>query len=291
MSLFYRVARSASRVVGPTSVAARMCRPIAERIIRLVGGRSGLAWEINGIACRINPRLRAQLARTYDAHLYAILRERVRPGQLCLDIGANIGAWVIQFAHLVGPTGRVVAFEPNPAARAELEAHIRINRLESIVRVVPAAVGAAHGEVTFFAAGSDGMSRIGEPNPHLVAESIHLRVPVVALDGWCRENGLEPDWLLIDVEGHEGHVLAGAAELIRSRGAALGVVVELHPALWPASGTDRGEVAGRIAAVGRRLIPLSGQNDPYAEYGHALLESSDEPPIETPPNRLVRNPS
>lgn len=274
MSFFYRVARSVSRAVGSDSRLARAARPLTERVLRLAAGRRGLAWEINGVPCRIDPRFRAQLDRTYDAHLAAVLRDKVRPGQTCLDVGANIGAWVIQFAHLVGPAGRVVAFEPNPGARAVLEQHVRLNHLGGTVRVVPVAAGAEAGEVTFFAAGSDGMSRIGSPNPGLAGPSDPIRVPVVTLDAWCRENAAVPDWMLVDVEGFEGHVLAGAADLIRTRGPALAIVVEMHPSLWPASGTSADEIASRIAAVGRRAVPLSGQSNPFAEYGHVLLEST-----------------
>ena len=211
MNFFYRVARSASRVVGSNSVAARVVRPVAERVLLWTTGSRGLDWEINGVRCRIDPRFRAQLARNYDAHLAAILRDKVHPGQTCLDVGANIGAWVIQFANFVGPTGQVVAFEPNPDARAVLENHIRLNHLETVARVVPTAVGGASGEVSFFAAGSDGMSRIGEPNPQLAGKATPITVPMVTLDAWCRENVVLPDWLFIDIEGYEGHALEGAA--------------------------------------------------------------------------------
>lgn len=272
MSLLYRLARRLSRVVGGDSRLARLLRPLTERAIRLTVGRRGLSWAINGVPCRIDPRFRAQLADNYDAGIARLLMGQIRPGQTCLDVGANIGAWVLQFAHAVGPAGRVVAFEPNPAARAILEDHVRMNGLEAIVRVVPVAVGSTPGEVTFLAAGADGMSRIGEANPMLAAESTPITVPVVTLDAWCRENALAPDWLFIDVEGFEGHVLAGATETIRSRGPGLGIVVEMHPSLWPSSGTDREGVARGIAAVGRRPVPLTGQSDPLGEYGHVLLE-------------------
>jgi FkbM family methyltransferase len=270
MSLLYRLARRLAGAVGPDSRLAQAVRPLAERAIRWTVGRRGLAWEINGVPCRIDPRFRAQLARNYDARLAAFLKGKVRPGQTCLDVGANVGAWVIQFAHAVGPTGRVVAFEPNPAACAVLQEHIRLNYLEPVARVVPAAVDAAPGKVTFFASGADGMARIGEPNPLMAGRATPITVPVVTLDGWCRENGVTPDWLFVDVEGFEGHALAGAVEVVRSRGA--GIVVEMHPSLWPASGTSRDEVAARIAALGRRPVPLTGQADPFGEYGHVVLE-------------------
>jgi FkbM family methyltransferase len=166
----------------------------------------------------------------------------------------------------------VVAFEPNPTALDLLELHIRMNRLTSIVRIVPAAAGAVTGEVMFSANGSDGMSRIGGPNPILIEKPASITVPVVRLDNWCSENAVNPDWLFIDIEGFEVHALVGASELIRSRGSTLGIVVEMHPGLWPTSGTCREEIATCIAEMGRRAVSITGQTDPYAEYGHVLLE-------------------
>ena len=272
MSLLYRLARGVGRRIGPDSALARAGRPLTEHLIRWTVGRRGLAWEINGAACRIDPRFRAQFARTYDAELAQFLGAKIKPGQTCLDVGANIGAWVIQFACWVGTQGRVIAFEPNPAARVVLEEHICLNHLENIVEVVPVAVGRAAAKVPFFAAGSNGMSRVGHPNPLLARQTRPITVPLVTLDEWCTKQSIRPDWLLLDVEGFEGHVLAGAIDMIRSRGAVLGIVVEMHPDLWSASDTSPDDFQAQVAAIGRRIVPLTGQTDPLAEYAHVLLE-------------------
>src|SRR4051812_47558541 len=42
------------------------------------------------------------------------LNQSVRPGMRILDVGSNIGLYSIQMARLVGPTGRVISFEPDP---------------------------------------------------------------------------------------------------------------------------------------------------------------------------------
>lgn len=269
----YRMARQVSRLVGPDSLVSRAARPLAEPLIRWTSGHRGLEWEINGTPCRIDPRFRAQLARNYDATLAAELKQAIKPGQVCLDVGANIGAWVIQMGRWVGPAGRVVAFEPNPEARAVLERHIRLNGLQDRTTVVHAAVGGAtRSDVPFFAAGVDGMSRIGEPNPLLGHEAKPITVPLVTLDDWSACHPVAPDWMLIDVEGLEGHVLAGAKRLIGECGPALGIIVEMHPSLWSASGTTTEDLAAIVAALGRRAVPLTGQANPFTDYGHVRLE-------------------
>lgn len=51
----------------------------------------------------------------YQPALTLILKQRTPSGGYCLDIGANLGFYTIKFARWAGPTGRVVAFEANPA--------------------------------------------------------------------------------------------------------------------------------------------------------------------------------
>lgn len=53
----------------------------------------------------------------------------VKPNQICFDVGANVGYYVIQFVYRSRPGGRVFAFEPNPESRVTLERQIAVNHL------------------------------------------------------------------------------------------------------------------------------------------------------------------
>lgn len=272
MSVFYRLTTSAGRLIRRHAWLREAAQRFAEPLFNMLYNARGLEWTINGVRCRIDPRYRAVMHPEYDSVIADYLRSRIRPGQVCVDVGANIGAWVIQFANAVGPNGRVIAFEPNPTARKALTRHIELNNLGSIVQVVPAAVGSSNGSVEFFAAGADGMSRVGEANPLIVDTAIPITVSMVTLDQWCSENRVTPNWLFIDVEGFEAHAIAGATELIRSAGLQLEIILEMHPTLWQASGTSAAQVSEQIKAIGRCPIPLNGQADVYAEYGHVILK-------------------
>lgn len=272
MNWLQQMARRAATTLGRESWLIRRARPAYESLLERTSGGRGIPWAINGVTYRIDPRHRHRLGENYDAPVAAFLRERVRPGSLCLDVGANVGVYVLQFTHWSGPDGRVIAFEPNPGARSVLEKHVRINGLSSRVEVVPAAVGAAEGVATLFAADADGMSRLGAPNAALSNRVVPITVPVLTLDAYCEKRRLAPDWLFLDIEGFEIAALAGAVGLINQRKSALGIVVEMHPSVWASADTSRAKAEAVLASLGRRAVPLTGQVDPLGEHGLVFLE-------------------
>lgn len=267
MNLLQGAANRAAGLLGRESRLVRRARPAYESFLEWSGGGKGIRWPINGVTYRIDPHHRHRLGQDYDAPVAAFLRERVRPGAVCVDVGANVGVYVLQFAHWSGPTGRVVAFEPNPGARAVLRKHVEMNGLDERVTVVPAAVGARSGEAVLYAADADGMSRLGEPNRAIAERVREVAVPVVSLDDYCAAEGLAPDWLFIDIEGFEIAALEGARALIETRGKGLGLVVEMHPNVWDSAGTTREQAEGLLAELKLRPVPLQGQTDPLGDHG------------------------
>jgi len=270
MSLLQSAARATSGMLGRESWLVRYFRPAYESLLDLSG--KGIPWVINGVTYRIDPHYRDRFGQHYDAPVAAFLRERVKPGALCVDVGANAGVYVLQFAHWSGPRGRVIAFEPNPNACEVLQRHIELNDLTERVAVVSVAVSSEGGTATMFASEADGMSRLGAPN-ELIANSVkEIVVPVVTLGTFCEEQNINPDWLFIDIEGFEMAALEGARRLIIERGRDLGIVVEMHPSVWESANTTRSSAEALLRELGRRAIPLTGQNDPLGEYGLVYLE-------------------
>lgn len=272
MSLIERTARRAVGLIGRKSRLARRLRPLYESLLDRVSGGHGHPWSINGVEYRIDPHYRHMLAQNYDADVAKFLRERVRPGDVCFDVGANVGVYVLQFAYWSRPEGRVVAFEPNPRTREVLAKHVRLNDLTGRVRIVGAAVGAGSGDATFFAAETDGMSRMGSPNPLLSPHRIErITVPVIPIDEFCEREGMIPRWLFIDIEGFEIHALRGARRLIERYGAGVEVVVEMHPDVWSSAGTTRAQAEALLAELHRRPVALQGQTDALNDHGLVYL--------------------
>lgn len=234
-------------------------------------GRAGLPRRVNGVPLRVMPQFRWYFAETYDPPVAKVLQQAAKPGAVSMSVGANLGVYPLQFASWTAPGGRVFAFEPNPKTAALLKRHVAMNGFSDRVEVVEAAVSDLRGKATLFAAGTDGMSRLGAPNPLLGSATEEIVVETDTLDDFCRTRRVRPDLVMIDVEGFEQRVIAGAKSLLTS-GPMPTVVVEMHPSAWPNAGGDASSFRRLLGDLELVPTPLSGQRAPYEDYGHVLLE-------------------
>jgi FkbM family methyltransferase len=172
---------------------------------------------------------------TWNADEYTAFRNAVKPGDIVLEAGANVGAYTLLFGQWVGAAGRVFTFEPDPSAFEGLERHLSINNLNEKVTAVAAAVtDGADDHIRLVLGESSGISRMASA---VDGSGSRLKdVPALSIDAFCATHQLTPQVIKIDVEGAELAVLRGARATIASGGAALHLFVEMHPQLWPALG-------------------------------------------------------
>jgi FkbM family methyltransferase len=146
---------------------------------------------------------------------FDILRRFLRPGDVFVDCGANLGQFTLTAARLVGPTGIVVAYEPSPHTYASLRRNVDANGFAN-VQLHQLALGARSSVATFVAMpDSGGLSSFAPAEPSL---GTVVDVAVVALDDEL-DDGLRRRVALvkIDVEGAELQLLAGASSLLTSQ--------------------------------------------------------------------------
>jgi FkbM family methyltransferase len=142
--------------------------------------------------------------------------------KLLFDVGANCGFLALRHG-LADPEVQVVCFEPHPRTFAILQRNIELNNLSLRVRPVQCAVGATSGKCRIELDAESSMAFMAKDTGSTSRPS--LEVSVVSLDNFCREQGVWPDVLKIDVEGFEVEVLHGATECLRR---ARRLVVEYH---------------------------------------------------------------
>jgi len=151
--------------------------------------------------------------------------DRIRKGNTVLDVGAHVGEWTLLFSELVGESGRVIAFEPDPVARASLEKNLRMNGISN-VQVEEKGVSDKAGKALLAAERfGSGLSSIvppqGRAKDHRVVE-----VETTTLDQYCETQGISPGWIKIDAEGAEPLILRGMRRLIRTVHPS--VILEFH---------------------------------------------------------------
>jgi FkbM family methyltransferase len=145
----------------------------------------------------------------------AFLLHFLRPDDLFLDIGANVGTYTVLASAVCGAESW--AFEPDHTTITNLKANLAANGIDARASIHATALGSEDGEIAF-TIGLDTVNRVAE-NADLPQ---HL-VPVTRLDAVAEE--AFPAMIKIDVEGHEEQVLAGA-ELVLSNASLKAIEIE-----------------------------------------------------------------
>lgn len=158
-------------------------------------------------------------------------------GATVWDVGAHVGYYSLAFAALVGPSGHVVAFEPNPYNSERLRQNLARNQdLGQRITLMTCALGSVDGEADFVfsrdiddgsSSGSHLTQAFAPEEPGVYQAFRQTRVPVAMADTLLRDKRvLAPVVIKLDVEGAESLVLAGAQQLLGSRRPVL--LIEVH---------------------------------------------------------------
>jgi FkbM family methyltransferase len=168
------------------------------------------------------------IARTgsYEPEVSAALKEVLGPGGTFVDAGANVGWFTLLGASLVGPTGRVVAVEPNPLNVALLQRSAQDNGFDNI-EVVTVALAGEPGTVALETDGSNGrvIPIEGPPAQPVPASFVVAAYPLDTILENCGVTRV--DTIKIDVEGAEPLALSGATRTIATHRPVL--ISEFYP--------------------------------------------------------------
>ena len=148
----------------------------------------------------------------------ALVLHLLRPGDLFVDVGANVGSYTILAAGAVG--ARCIAFEPDPVTARALRANVAINNAGNRVDVREVVAGGESGEAQF-SAGHDTLNHVVAGGP----EEKSITVPMTTLDESLANES--PTAMKVDVEGFESDVVRGARTVL-SRASLLAVIMETN---------------------------------------------------------------
>jgi FkbM family methyltransferase len=167
----------------------------------LEGCRMKLEWA----------RYRCFAYGSWEPELTELVSKTVQSGFTVIDIGAHIGYYTLLFSRLVGPTGRVVAFEPVPRNFEFLNENLRLNSCTN-VEPVNRAVLDRREQIRIEIPKNDPLPvGVSFASPNTKGDVI---VEAVSLDDYVLKRTKRVDFLKVDAEGAEDKVLDGARTLI-----------------------------------------------------------------------------
>lgn len=174
-----------------------------------------------------------------------VLKERIHPGDVVVDIGANIGYYTLIFARIAGEHGHVYAFEPDPLNFGLLKKNVEINGYRNVTLVQKAV------------ADTDGMLHLYlcEENrgDHRIYDSRDNRgsieIEAVRLDTYFRDRNINIGFIKMDIQGAEYSALRGMQEVLR-RNRDLKIATEYWPIGLHRCGTAPGEYLAALLNSG-----------------------------------------
>jgi FkbM family methyltransferase len=238
------VVRSARRTVGASGD-------------NVIANRHGIAWHLDlkeGIDF-------ALFLGLYERTTTSAIHRLVRPGHIVLDVGANIGAHTLELARLVGPSGRVFAFEPTSFAYSKLLRNLALNgSLASVVKAEQIALAATDDRATEF--------QIYSSWPLEHADSLHAEhlgrlqptegAHAISLDTYLRQAKVSHvDFIKLDVDGFECEVLEGARRCLDTFRPT--ILMELAPYVLRERGVSLAQLLAILARSGYHFAQLNGE--------------------------------
>lgn len=217
--------------------------------LRIPGLPEGLRLRLHGAQDRyVSRRIREE--GIWEPYETALVLASLQPGDVFLDVGANIGYYPVIAAGRVGPGGAVLAFEPDPRNFRLLEENLRLNGCGATVTAfeVGLADDTRAGRLFLSAdnAGDHQIFAAGEGRPSVAIRLCHGAE-------FLRQRITRLDLLKVDVQGAEYAVMTGLLPLLRELPRVPRIIIELTPLSLRQAGSSGRELIELLATLGQPL--------------------------------------
>jgi FkbM family methyltransferase len=199
--------------------------------------------------------------RYYEPEISRLLLQVLRDGDTVIDVGANVGFFSVLAATLVGPSGHVACFEPDPANRSRLTNNLAVNDYKNATLIESPATDKA-GTVDFYInSDNSGGNALWDPaqfpgNVRSQAEKKVSTVRATTIDAEVKRlRFAKPKLIKVDTEGADQRVLEGARKLL-AKTAVPFVVSELHEFGLERMGCSQDSFRGYMEALGYSTFAL-----------------------------------
>ncbi|HEX5278953.1 MAG TPA: FkbM family methyltransferase [Micropepsaceae bacterium] len=191
----------------------------------------------------------------YEPYIESLFRDHIAPGATVLDVGAHEGYFTLLAANLAGPTGFVVAVEPQDRCVSVMMQNIRSNGTPdaSNIHIVKAALGDTETSKTLFlrpSLNSGASSLVSHYRWSTKRQETRTTTPQSIM----ADLGLDRfDFVKIDVEGYEAEVINGLLPLIRA-GKVGTIFLDCHDAILAGRGIDPEVLRQSVIDAGMKQV-------------------------------------
>lgn len=220
------------------------------------------------VAKRLDQSIPFKLSREgcYEPQLSALFRRYLRPGDVCLDIGANIGYFTLLAASRVGRSGQVHSFEPTPTTFKALQHNVALNGFTQVT-LNQLALSNVSGPIQLWVgkdidSGLVSMRRTTEVLTETIAGQ------AITLDEYLAKHAVGKIRLMkLDIEGAEWLALRGAEQMLATANRPELIAVEMLHSHATAFGLSTTALIDLLAAHQYSLYLLPDEYDKTGEFG------------------------
>jgi len=196
----------------------------------------------------------------YEKTETEIFRSLLRPGMTVVDIGANVGYYTLIAASVVGASGKVYAFEPEPSNYELLTRNIAANGHKNVLPS-PEAVSDRVGSMKLYI-DSQNFGNRSFSQRNIVHDGGAVDVNTTTLDSLCLSGKIanQIDVMKIDAQGAEGFIVEGATRVLQDQRPK--ILLEFEPGMLKNNGTEPLELIEKLKNYGYNVklidIELNG---------------------------------
>lgn len=235
-------------------VLPKLLKAATSRLVEDVHGHRMYLDDRDSLGLSVNP--------SFEPLEVAFFESELGQGENIIDVGANIGYYTLLFARRIGPTGQVIAFEPDPDNFRILTMNVSTNGYRNVV-LEQAAVSDRDGAAHLFRSSTNRMDHqtydAGEGRDVVT-------VAARSLDSYLSDESFQVRWIKMDIQGAELHALRGMEHVLLTR-PDLTLVTEYWPYGLARAHSDPAEYLAALADLGfdlweidetkKRIIPTT----------------------------------
>ena len=153
-----------------------------------------------------------------------LLYNEINNGDVCIDLGSNIGYTTLYMCERSGPEGKVYAIEPDPWNVEILTENIAQNNFMDRTEIFPIAISDLSGEIEFWTSDKSNLSSV-QKTKH---STDCIKIGCESLNTFL-EDRLYPNFIKMDIEGHEVKVFEGGLDYFSKNEGKTKFLLEVHP--------------------------------------------------------------